>query len=103
MMIDELKGFHYLVLMSGIRQVQALVEVCDIDCEISTVRRDSRSFLLRFLHFAGCPTNQYLENKVSLPISWTFKLNSLSAFYHHKDREKASHTVYHYKETISVL
>lgn len=77
-MIDEPKGFHYLVPMSGIRFIQAPVEVRDIDCLISTVRRDSRSILLRFLHFVGCPQDQYLENKVSLPIRGPFGLNCLA-------------------------
>ncbi len=89
-MIDEPKGFHYLAPVSGIRLIQAPLEVCDIDCLISTVRRDSRSVLLRFLHFAGCPQDRYLKNKVSLPISWTFELNCLTAVsQHHGDIQKA--------------
>lgn len=77
-MIDELKGFGYLVLMSGIRVIQAPVEECEIDCLISTVRRDSTSILLRFLHFAGCPQDRYFENKVSPPITWPFELKRLA-------------------------
>lgn len=91
-MIDEPSGFYYLVQMSGIRHTQAPGEVCDIDCLISTERCDSESVLPRFMHFTGWPMDQYLENKVSLPISWPFELNCLeSASGQHKDIQKALH------------
>lgn len=48
LMIDEALGFLHLVSMSGIRSIQGLAELRDIDCLISTVRPDSRSVLRRF-------------------------------------------------------
>lgn len=48
LMIDEALGFLHLVSMSGIRFIQGLAELRDIDCLISTVRPDSRSVLRWF-------------------------------------------------------
>lgn len=52
-----------------------------IDRLISTVRRDSRSILLRFLHYVARPQDRYLENKVLQPISlqWIASLNSMGS------------------------
>lgn len=50
-----------------------------IEYLICNVRHDSRSFLWRFLHFAGCSVDQYFENKVSLSINSPFELNYLRA------------------------
>ena len=95
-MIDEPKGIRYFTQMTRIGPIQAPLEVCDIDCLICTVRRDSRSVLLSFLHFVGRPQDQYFENKVLLPISWPSELNCLTVVsQHHGDMQKAFHILLH--------
>lgn len=50
LMIDEPLHSLHLVVVSGIRFIWSIVECRDIDCLISTVRRDSRSVFPSFLH-----------------------------------------------------
>lgn len=102
-MIDEPKGIHYFTQMTRIGPIQAPLEVCDIDCLICTVRRDSRSVLLRFLHFVGRPQDQYFENKVLLPISWSSELNCLTVVSLNTMGTCRKLFTYCFMETMSVL